>query len=128
MTFFIAKTIAADFDQAIERTRAALAAEGFGILTDIDVTATLKAKIGEDFRPYRILGACNPKLAHRALLAEDHVGVMLPCSVAVQQRGPGSCEIAMIDPNAAIGSIGVAAMQPLAAEVAEKLNRALAAI
>jgi len=128
MSFYIAKTIAATFDQALERTRAALATEGFGILTEIDVAATLKAKIGEDFRPYRILGACNPKLAHRALLAEDHVGVMLPCSVVVQQRGAGECEIAAIDPNKAIGSVGVPALAPLAAEVAEKLGRALAAI
>jgi len=128
MSFYIAKTIAASFDEAIARTRSALAAEGFGILTEIDVAATLKAKIGEDFRPYRILGACNPKLAHSALQAEDHIGVMLPCSVVVQQRSAGSCEIAAIDPNKAIGSVGVPALTPLAAEVAEKLGRAVAAI
>ena len=87
MTYFHARTLKGDFDAVLERTRAALQSQGFGVLTEIDVQATLKAKIGEDFRPYRILGACNPVMAHEALKMEQSVGVMLPCNVVVQQAG-----------------------------------------
>jgi uncharacterized protein (DUF302 family) len=89
------------FDQAIDRVRDALAAQGIGILTDVDVQGILKTKLNADFRRYRILGTCNPSLAHRALLAEDKIRVMLPCNVVVQEIGPGAVEVATIDPTAA---------------------------
>ena len=106
MTYFHARTIAGDFDAVVERTRVALKAHGFGILTEIDVQATLKTKIGQDFRPYRILGACNPVMAHEALQMEPHVGVMLPCNVVVQQVEEGA-EVFAIDPAASMSAIGV---------------------
>ncbi|MDO9588153.1 MAG: DUF302 domain-containing protein [Brevundimonas sp.] len=104
MTYFHARTIEGDFDSVLERTRAALQKHGFGVLTEIDVQATLKAKIGEDFRPYRILGACNPMMAHQALMMEPHVGVMLPCNVVVQQV-EGGVEVFAVDPAASMNAI-----------------------
>lgn len=104
MTYFHARTIEGDFDSVLERTRAALQRHSFGVLTEIDVQATLKAKIGEDFRPYRILGACNPMMAHQALVMEPHVGVMLPCNVVVQQLDDG-VEVFAVDPAASMSAI-----------------------
>ena len=106
--------------------QAVLATQGFGILTDIDVQSTMKAKLGADFRPYRILGACNPPLAHQALAAEDKIGVMLPCNVIVQEHAPGDVEIATIDPTAAMAATGNEALRPLAEAVRKKLAAALA--
>ena len=118
MSYYIATSISLPFDQAIGAAEAALAEEGFGVISRIDIQATLKAKIGADFRPYTILGACNPKLAHEALQLEDKVGTMLPCNVVVQDLGSGETEIAAIDP--------VASMQAsAAAEVRAKLQRAI---
>ncbi len=125
MNFYIARTIEADFDDAVSRAIAALKSEGFGVLTDIDVAGTLKQKIGVDWRPYRILGACNPSLALKALTAEDKVGVMLPCNVIVQALEDGRVEIAAIDPRAAMAQIGNPALVALASEVAELLGRAV---
>ena len=104
MTYFHARTIEGDFDAVLERTREALQRHGFGVLTEIDVQGTLKAKIGEDFRPYRILGACNPRMAHEALKLESHVGAMLPCNVVVQQTD-GGVEVFAIDPAASMRAI-----------------------
>ena len=89
MSYYMATTLETSFDEAIARTEAALKTEGFGVLTRVDVKQTLKAKIDIDFRPYTILGACNPTLAHQALQIEDKVGTMLPCNVVVQQKGDG---------------------------------------
>ena len=125
MAYYLSKRISLSFDQAIERVRAALAAQGFGILTDIDVQAAMKAKLGADFRRYRILGACNPPLAHRALLAEDKIGVMLPCNVIVQEHGPNEVEVATIDPTAAMSATGNEALRPLAETVRERLAAVL---
>jgi len=125
MKYYIARRIETGFDDAVSRVTAALKNEGFGVLTDIDVAATLKGKIGVEFRPYRILGACNPSLAHKALSAEDKVGVMLPCNVIVQAVEGGKIEIAAIDPRAAMERIGNPALSALAAEVAERLSRAV---
>ena len=105
MTYYFASTLDTDFETAITRTREALLAHGFGVITEIDVTNTLKTKIGVDFRPYRILGACNPKLAHEALQLEDKVGTMLPCNVVVQQTASGQIEVAAIDPVASMQAI-----------------------
>jgi uncharacterized protein (DUF302 family) len=127
MSYFNARTFQDPFEVVIERTRAALQKHGFGVLTDIDVQATLKTKIGQDFRPYRILGACNPTMAHEALKLEPHVGVMLPCNVIVQQTDAG-VEVAAIDPAASMMSIDNPVLQTHAAAVGEALSKALADI
>lgn len=124
MSYYIAKTLSADFDEAIARVTEALKKEGFGILTDIDVAATLKKKIDVDFRPYRILGACNPTMAHGALSVEDKIGVMLPCNVIVQQTDNG-VEIAAVDPVAAMGRVGNPALDEAAATVKAALTRVI---
>ena len=126
MNFYIAKSLRVPFESAIKNVVAALKEEGFGVLTDIDVRATLKEKLGIDGRPYRILGACNPSLAHRALQAEDKIGVMLPCNVIVQDRGDGTVEVAAIDPKAAMERLGSPALTALAEEVRGKLTAVLA--
>ncbi len=124
MTYFHARTIEGDFDAVLERTRAALQKHGFGVLTEIDVQATLKAKIGEDFRPYRILGACNPVMAHEALMMEPHVGVMLPCNVVVQQSDAG-VEVFAIEPAASMRAIENPALLAHAGTVGERLKAAV---
>lgn len=124
MTYFHARTIEGDFDAVLDRTRAALQKHGFGVLTEIDVQATLKAKIGEDFRPYRILGACNPVMAHEALMMEPHVGVMLPCNVVVQQSDAG-VEVFAIEPAASMRAIENTALLAHAGKVGELLKAAV---
>lgn len=127
MTYFNARTVEGDFDAVVERTRAALQKHGFGVLTEIDVQATLKAKIGEDFRPYRILGACNPVMAHEALKMESHVGVMLPCNVVVQQTDEG-VEVFAVDPAASMQAIDNPALLRHARTVGEHLSAAVAEV
>jgi uncharacterized protein (DUF302 family) len=105
MSYYFAKTLSAPFDDAVSRTLSALQAEGFGVLTEIDVKETLKKKLDIDFRRYRILGACNPALAHEALQLEDKVGTMLPCNVIVQDKGDGATEVAAIDPVSSMQAI-----------------------
>jgi uncharacterized protein (DUF302 family) len=128
MDYYIARTVTAGFDDTLTRTVAALKKEGFGVLTEIDVAATLKEKLGVDFRKYRILGACNPPLAHKALTAEDKIGVMLPCNVIVQELGSGQTEIAAIDPRAAMERVGNPALRAIAAEVADRLTRVVKSV
>jgi uncharacterized protein (DUF302 family) len=123
MSYHFSKTLDVPFDQAVARVTEALKKEGFGVLTDIDVSATMKAKLGEDFRPYRILGACNPRLAYRALLLEDKIGTMLPCNVIVQQHQDGSVEVSAVDPVASMQAIHNPELAELAAEVRTKLKR-----
>lgn len=125
MSYYFAKTLNSTFDEAIERVTAALAAEGFGVLSDIDVKATLKKKIDVDFRNYRILGACNPHYAHKALSAEDKIGTMLPCSITVQEHTPGVVEVAAIDPIASMMAVKNDALAPIAIEVQAKLKRVI---
>lgn len=125
MTFYIAKTVHMPFGAAVDKVVAALKDEGFGVLTDIDVQATLKSKLDVDWRPYRILGACNPPLAHSALQAEDKIGTMLPCNVIVQDLGSGQVEVAAIDPSASMERIGKPALTELAATVRGKLEAML---
>ncbi len=125
MNYYIARIVDAGFDEAVARTVDALKREGFGVLTDIDVCATMKQKLGVDFRKYRILGACNPPLAHKALMAEDKIGVMLPCNVIVQEADAGKTEVAAIDPRAAMERVGNPALAELAGEVAQRLGRVL---
>jgi len=120
--YYFSKTIAVPFDQAIERVTAALRDEGFGILTEIDVQETLKKKLDVEFRPYRILGACNPPLAHAALEREPMVGTMLPCNVVVQQAESGGTEIAAVDPLASMSAIDNPALAEIATRVRDKLR------
>jgi uncharacterized protein (DUF302 family) len=126
MSFYISRTVQFPFDVAIEKVTSVLKDEGFGILTDIDVRSTLKTKLGIEWRPYRILGACSPPLAHRALQAEDKIGVMLPCNVIVQEVRPGEVEVAAIDPTAAMDRVGNPALSELAESVRTKMKSALA--
>ena len=127
MSYYMSRIIESGFDEAVVKVVGALKREGFGVLSDIDVAATLKQKVGIDFRPYRILGACNPPLAHQALSAEDKIGVMLPCNVIVQEVGAGEIEVASIDPRAAMDRVGNPALADVAREVADRLARVISA-
>jgi uncharacterized protein (DUF302 family) len=113
--------------QAVEKTRAALKAEGFGVLTEIDVQKTMKEKLGADFRPYVILGACNPPLAHQALMAELDLGLLLPCNVVVYEVEGGSMVEAM-DPEPVLGMVGNEQLGPIARQVKEKMRRVIEAV
>ncbi|MGV8928290.1 MAG: DUF302 domain-containing protein [Brevundimonas sp.] len=126
MTYYYSKITSRPFEETVSRVRAALKAEGFGIITEIDVTATFREKLDIAFRPYIILGACNPKAAHEALSLEDKVGVMLPCNVIVQQLPSGTeTEVAAIDPAASMSAIDNPALTAKAAEIGTSLRRAL---
>ena len=128
MNYHMTKTVSLPFDAAIDKVTEALKAEGFGILTDIDIKATLHKKLDVDFRPYRILGACNPPLAHEALQTEDKVGVLLPCNVVVQEVKPGEVEVSAMDPVGAMEAIGNDKLTALAKRVKDKLNKVLEAV
>lgn len=128
MDYHITRTVSGSFDDVVARAREALKDEGFGVLTEIDVKKTLKAKIDVDFRPYLILGACNPGLAHRALSAEDKIGVLLPCNVVVQDKGADGIEVSAMDPAAAMSMIDSAEVSDVATTVRDKLAKVLAAI
>ena len=123
MSYHFSKRLDVPFDQAVSRVTEVLKREGFGLLTDIDVSATLKAKLGQDFRPYKILGACNPQLAHRALQLEDKIGTMLPCNVIVQQHADGGVEVSAVDPVASMQAIGNPGLAEVAKEVQARLKR-----
>lgn len=124
--YYFAKSVAGDFVDVVAATRRALAAEGFGVISEIDVQATLKAKLGVDIRPYLILGACNPAMAHQALLLEDKVGTMLPCNVVVQLLPNGQdVEVAAVNPIASMGAIDNPDLRGVAAAVGGKLQAAL---
>ena len=128
MSYHFSKTVSDDFDNAVERTIDILQDHGFGVLTSIDVQATLKAKIGADFRPYVILGACNPGFAHKALLAEDKIGTMLPCNVIVQDAGDGKVEISAVDPMASMQAVENPALGEIANEVQGLLKKVIAKV
>lgn len=128
MNYYMAATLEASFDEAIERTETALKTEGFGVLTRVDIQATLKAKINADFRPYTILGACNPTLAYEALQLEDKVGTMLPCNVVVQQKSNGEMEVAAINPVASMQAIENPELKKAAEAVRDKLSRVIASL
>lgn len=128
MSYYIAKTLSLPFDEAVTRVTEALKVEGFGILTEIDVSATLKKKIGVDYPAYRILGACNPALAHEALMLENKVGTMLPCNVVVRDAGNGQIEVAAIDPVASMRAIDNPALKQAATQVRAKLEKVISGL
>jgi uncharacterized protein (DUF302 family) len=120
------KSVPLEYDEAVERTKAALAAEGFGVLSEINVRETLKKKLDVDFRPYVILGACNPPLAHQALNSELDIGLLLPCNVVVYAgEKQGMSAVMVMDPVAALALTGKDEIRPLAEEVRERLGRVL---
>ncbi len=122
-------TVPLAYDAAVEKTRAELAREGFGVLTEIDVKKTMKQKLDAEFRPYVILGACNPPLAHKALTAERDIGLLLPCNLVVYAADdPKQSVVAAMDPVAALSLAGKAEIEPLAREVKERLERVLTAV
>ena len=117
MSYHFSKTVSVPFDEAIEQVTEALKENGFGVLTTIDVKTTLKNKIDVDFRPYTILGACNPKFAYQALQSEDKIGAMLPCNVVVQQTDDGRVEVSAVDPVASMQAIENPALGDIAQQV-----------
>ena len=125
MSYYFSKIVDGDFDDVIESVTARLAESGFGVLTTIDVSATLKKKIDADFQRYTILGACNPGFAHKALLAENKIGTMLPCNVVVQETGDGKVEVAAVDPMASMMAIENENLASIAGEVREMLKNVI---
>lgn len=125
MSYYNSKKVNYSFDEAIEKITSELKEEGFGILTEIDVAATLKKKLDVDFRKYRILGACNPPFAHRALSTEEHIGVLLPCNVIVQEMEDGSIDVAAVNPMESMQAVENPELEKIAGEVSERLNKAL---
>jgi len=119
------KNLSYGYQEALDKIPDALAAEGFGILTEIDVKATLKKKIDVDFRPYKILGACNPPFAHKALSAELEIGLMMPCNVIVYEGDDGNAVVVAVDPLKTMATVDIPGVEPLAQEVRDKLARAL---
>ena len=122
------KTVEYGFEQAVERATQELAKEGFGVLTEIDVAATLKKKLGKDMPPYKILGACNPQFAHRAIEAEPQIGALLPCNVVVRQDGAGRTIIEIMDPRAVLQLVDRPEIAEIAAQVRTRLERVLASL
>ncbi len=125
MEYYFSKTITGSFDDAIKKVTEALKAEGFGILTEIDIKTTLKKKLDVDFYNYKILGACNPLFAYKALLAEDKIGTMLPCNVIVQEKIAGQVEVSAVDPAASMQAIGNKALDDIAAEIRVRLQKVI---
>jgi len=120
--------LATDFERAYSLTVAALKEEGFGVLTEIDVKETMRKKLGVDFPAYKILGACNPPLAHQALTAAPEVGLLLPCNVTLRQLEDGVCEVALVNPNAMLGVVQAPGLQAVAEQAAQRLQRVKAAL
>ena len=126
--FGFGKIVELGFEEAIGKVTEELAKEGFGVLTVIDVQATLKAKLDKDMRPYRILGACNPVLAHQAITAVPDIGLLLPCNVLVREDDDGRVHVEFMDPGAVLGLVDDVRVDPLAGQVKQKLELVLAAI
>lgn len=126
MHYYIKTTLKTDFASAVEKVKGTLKEEGFGVLTEIDVSKTLKEKLDVDFREYRILGACNPPLAYKALSSEDKIGTMLPCNVIVQKLDNGVIEVAAVDPFASMQAVKNEDLGEIATTVKSKLERVIA--
>jgi len=122
------KIVKMGFDEAVARVTQALQGEGFGVLTDIDVAATMKKKLSRDMPPYRILGACNPPLAHRAIQAEPSIGLLLPCNVVVRQDEGGAVHVELMDPIPVLSMVESPDIAPVATEIRQRLQRVMAAV
>ena len=125
MEYYFSKTINGSFDNAVQKVTDSLKTEGFGILTEIDIKATLKKKLEVDFYNYKILGACNPQFAYKALLVEDKIGTMLPCNVIVQEKVQGQIEVSAVDPTASMLSIENDDLREIATEIRVKLQNVI---
>jgi uncharacterized protein (DUF302 family) len=123
--YYLSKTVDLSFEETVARITEELKKEGFGILTEIDMQATLKKKLDVDLRPYKILGACNPPFAYKAVQAESHIGLLLPCNVIVQDAGDGKTEVAAIDPVVSMSRVDNPTLEPVALEIRSKLQRAI---
>lgn len=128
MEYYFNKTISGVFDRTVEKVVAELKKEGFGILTDIDINATLKQKLDVDFYNYRILGACNPPFAYKALQAEDKIGTMLPCNVIIQEKKQGEIEVSAVDPVASMQAVKNEKLAEIANEIRNKLERVISSV
>ena len=125
MEYFTSQKVDLSYDQAIEKVTGLLKEEGFGVLTEIDVKDTLKEKLDVDFKKYKILGACNPNFAHKALQAEDKIGVMLPCNVIVEENEDGTVEVSAVNPVASMQAVSNDRLQPIADEVRKRLEKVI---
>lgn len=125
MKYYFSKKLNLSFDEAVEKVTQGLKAEGFGILTEIDIQATLKAKLDADFYKYKILGACNPPFAYKALQAEDKIGIMLPCNVIVQEKNPGEVEVSAVDPIVSMQAVDNKELNDIALEVGNRLEKVI---
>ena len=128
MSYYVSTVLQTSFDEAVSRVTEGLEQEGFGILTEIDVKATLKKKLDVEFRPYLILGACNPSFAYQALQAEEMIGTMLPCNVIVQDKGSDGIEVAAVDPMASMQAVDNPELTGIAGEVQAKLRTVIEAL
>jgi len=128
MDYYFSKIVTASFDEAVTRATEALKTEGFGIISEINIHDKLKEKLGVEFKKYRILGACNPGYAYKALQAEDKIGTMLPCNVIVIDQGEGKIEISAVNPVASMMAIQNPALEPVALEVTEKLKKVIVSL
>lgn len=126
--FGFGKTVNKGFDQAVADVTDELGKEGFGVLTEIDVAATMKKKLDEDMPPYKILGACNPPLAHQAVTAIPEIGLLLPCNVVVREDASGNVHVSFMDPGSVLGLVDSPEVEPLADEVRQRLQRVMAAL
>jgi len=125
MKYYSNKTVEGSFDQVLDNVVAALKEEGFGVLSDIDVKATMKEKLDVDFQNYRILGACNPPNAHKALTAEPHIGLLLPCNLVVQETEPGKIDVSAVDPKASMSIVDNPELENVADFIKEKLEKVI---
>lgn len=125
MSYYFSKIVNEDFDKAIEKVTSKLKEEGFGVLTEIDVKATLKKKLDVDFKNYKILGACNPPFAYKALQSEDKIGIMLPCNVIVEENNDGKVEVSAVDPVASMQAVKNESLGSIAEEVRSKLKKVI---
>jgi uncharacterized protein (DUF302 family) len=123
MTYYITKTIQATYEDTLARVTSLLKEEGFGIITEIDIKETLKKKLGVDFRKYKILGACNPEFAHKALEAESKIGTMLPCNVIVQELSPGETEVSAINPLVSMQAVENPSLNEIAKQITRRLHK-----